>query len=265
METAIDEKLGISITQKFYGVMETFVKHGIKYLEFRIIHGNDRALIKRNVDITLSEKEKSGMLTPTIHLPHIDCFDLSDTNTEKRKKAIANQKEMIWACMPLNPRIAVVHPSVGVVGGNEAGDRKKALIKSLREFCPWCADRGIRVAIENLTSVSMVQTSEDLLEIIDAVENNTGICFDVNHLLTQSLSDFIKKAGKHIITMHVSDNDGIAERHFMPGDGVINWKELFFELGKINYDSTMIVECGQVLQGFPETVDILCEKWKSIH
>ena len=124
---------------------------------------------------------------------------------------------------------------------------------------------GIQIAMENLTPNRLVETSAEALEIVEAVGDNIGICFDVNHLFAEPIRDFIRNAGKCIITMHVTDNDGIAERHWIPGEGVIDWQELFAELEKINYDSTMIAELGQVLSGFPDSVPKLVEAWEKLH
>lgn len=262
------EKLGISILdiEEFRDITNTFVKHGIYYLEFRVRNGDcELETIKERVRIILEEKAQSGIITRTIHLPHFEGYDLSELDEEKRSIALENQIKMLNCCYPLKPEIVVLHPSAGVVPKEEYALRKQALISSLKEFCAYCKALNIIVAVENLTEVSMAQTSDDMLEIVDAVGDNIGICFDVNHLLAEPHKDFIRKAGKYIITMHVSDYDGIKERHWWPGDGVINWSELFMELEQINYQSTMIVECGFVMKGFPDSVPVLCEKWEKIH
>ena len=259
------EKLGVSIVERYPGVTESLVAHGIHYMEVRVVKGNDPDLIRRLIGIALNEKRKSGIKSPTVHLPQMQSFDISQTDEELRLKALENQKMILDICLPVEPEIVVIHPSApGEVPREEASARKAALIRSLKEFCPYCKALGLKVAVENLTGGSMVQTSDDLLEIVEAVGDNIGICFDVNHLLTEPITDFIRKAGKHIITMHVSDNDGIKERHFFPGDGVIDWKGLFSELKNINYDSYIIAECG-VLANFPDTISEFCEKWRRLH
>lgn len=263
---AIQEKLGISITQKYEGVTETFVANGIRYLEFRAVKGNDPDLISHYVDLTLAEKEKSGILTPTVHLPHLSNFDLSALDETERKAAIENQKNILKLLLPLKPSVAVVHASAGVVPEADYDRRKDALIRSLQTFAPYCRELGVRVAVENLTQVSMVQTGADMMEVLEgAADDNVGVCFDVNHVLKEPPTKFIQTVGKHIITMHVSDNDGKEEKHFLPGDGVIDWKAVFSALQAIDYQSTMIVECGWVLSNFPESVPILCEKWQRLH
>ena len=67
--------------------------------------------------------------------------------------------------------------------------------------------------------------------------------------------------------MHVTDNDGEVEKHWFPGDGVINWKEIFELLGEINYDSTMICESTHVLahENYPEELSYLKDNWLKLH
>lgn len=260
---AIKEKLGVSIIGKLEGVTETFVENEICYLEFRIVK-DDYDEIDERVRIILKEKEKSGIVTRTVHLPQKSSFDLSQSDENLRLAALENQKRVVRHIFPLRPEVLVLHPCAGEVKEEVDPERVEALIKSLKEFSTYCAAMGMKVAVENLTN-GMVQTSADMLPIMEAVGENVGICFDVNHLLKETHRDFIRKVGKYIITMHVSDNDGIQERHFLPGDGVINWKKLFEELSKIGYDGTMIVESGRMMSEFPASVTELCEKWERIH
>lgn len=264
MKTIIEEGLGISVISRFDGVMDTFINHGITNLEFRAVKGDEPELIRHYVEVALSEKKRSGMHTPTFHLPHLDSFDLSAADENKRKAAIENQIEILKIGLPLEPKIAVLHPSAGIVSEDEAPRRKEALVKSLRELCPIFADMGVTIALENLTQISMVQTSDDMLEIMAGVGENLGICFDVNHLFKEKHSEFIEKVGDRIITMHISDNDGKVEKHYMPGDGAIDWKDLFTALHKLDYHSLMVFEC-QVMNEFPDSVDRLCGKWQNIN
>jgi hypothetical protein len=46
--------------------------------------------------------------------------------------------------------------------------------------------------------------------------------------------------GRNIISLHISDDDGIDERHWYPGNGVLSWNEIT-EAGKIaeNYELLM--------------------------
>ena len=268
MKKIYKEKLGFSISQKFDGPLEVLVNNGINYLEFRIVKGNDRELITGYRDFILKEKARLGFETYTVHLPQLPDYDLSNPDEEMRLEAIKKQKEIALLAMPLEYSVLVLHPDAGIIPEEDYEKRHEALIKSLKDFAPWCKEQGLKLALENLTQISSVQTSEVLVKIIEEVNcDNLGICFDTNHLFKETHREFIKRAGKYILTMHTTDNDGEVEKHWFPGDGVINWQELFELLDEIGYDSTMICECAQVLANddYPDKLKELGEKWLALH
>ena len=248
MKKLFKRKFGFSIGQKFDGPLPILTENGINYLEVGLrLVTSDREFLKNAMDFVLEEQKKLGFEIKTAHLPFSAGYDLSVLNDDERKKAIENQKEAIEFSKHLGYSIVVLHPDTGKVCEEDYEKRHEALIKSLKDFAPWCKERGIKIAVENLTQVSSVQTSKALVDIIKAVgSDNIGICFDVNHLFKETHKEFIKTAGKYILTMHTTDNDGEFEKHWFPGDGVINWQELFELLDEINYDSTMICECASI-------------------
>ena len=244
-----DRKFGFSIGQKFDGPLPILVENGINYLEvgLRLIT-SDREFLKNAIDFTLEEQKRLGFEIRTAHLPFSAGYDLSVLDEEERLQAIERQKEAIEFSKHLGYETVVLHPDTGKVPEEDYDKRHKALIESLKDFAPWCKERGIKIAVENLTQVSSCQTSAALLEVIEGAGcDNVGICFDVNHLFKETHRDFIKNAGEYILTMHTTDNDGEVEKHWFPGDGVIDWKELLELLDEIGYDSTMICECASIL------------------
>ena len=261
MADIFKQKFGISIGLVVKDRMGLFMENGINYMEFRFDKTPDLEFGRNFVKEVNAEKEKYGFTTRTCHLPFPDGYDLSVVDEEIRKQAVENQKEIVNIAMELNPEVLVLHNSRGRVEEAQRPLRRAALVKSLKEFAPWCRERGLKIALENLIPGSLLMSSDDLVGVIEEVGcDNIGICFDVNHLFAESHYDFIKKAGKYIITMHISDNDGIQERHFEPGDGVLDWHLISSEMDKIAYDGTMICELGSVLSRFPDSVPVLREK-----
>jgi len=262
-----NEKLGVSTSHRFDKSMDHFITKGISCLEFRVIKANNRPLIQSQTDLVMKEKHRLGFEVYTIHLPQLYTYDLSLTDDFARLRALQNQKEIVNMLLPLGAKVCVLHPDAGKVEECDYSKRHKALIKSLKEFAPWCRERGLKIAIENLTQISSFQTSSDLMEVVEAVGDNVGICFDVNHNFKESHRDFINNAGKHIITMHISDNDGIQERHYLPGKGVINFKEIIDMMNNLNYKSSFVFECAGVMESddLEKSSNDLIEHWINQH
>ena len=74
-------------------------------------------------------------------------------------------------------------------------------------------------------------------------EKQVGICLDTNHLPDASeLPEYVKMLQPRLITTHISDYDGIDEKHWMPFSGVIDWRPFAEELHGINYRGAFIYE-----------------------
>ena len=55
----------------------------------------------------------------------------------------------------------------------------------------------------------------------------------------------VQKAGEYLITTHLSDYDRRDERHWMPGDGCIDWKELIQLLDEKQYEGRYLFELNE--------------------
>ena len=82
------------------------------------------------------------------------------------------------------------------------------------------------------------------MSLIDDVPFETvGLCLDVNHPKGyEQLPDIVKQLGEKIITLHISDYDGIDEKHWMPFKGDIDWGAFANALSEINYAGAFIYE-----------------------
>jgi len=54
--------------------------------------------------------------------------------------------------------------------------------------------------------------------------------------------NFVKKLADKIITVHVSDYDFINERHWLPGEGKVDWNALYEALKAVNYSGPWMYE-----------------------
>ncbi|MCM0020423.1 MAG: sugar phosphate isomerase/epimerase, partial [Tagaea sp.] len=56
----------------------------------------------------------------------------------------------------------------------------------------------------------------------------------------------VYRLGKHIVHLHVSDNDGVTNVHWRPGMGKIDWVAMFRALKETGYDGVVSVELEDV-------------------
>jgi len=212
--------------------------------------------------------EKYNVKVRSLHLPFGEGyykFAPASLDKKVRDETFENTKRVIEMMLPCGIEIVVIHGSLAV----EPDDRAKRLdyfVDYLKGLCDFCAKFNIKVAVETLKPRCLGNGLSEHLYIMENVKReNIGICFDSNHLLEEDNIDFLKAAGKYVITTHLSDFDGIDERHWDPGDGIINWKELIKTLDDNGYNAPYVFEISfydrerseEVLKG-------IIEKWEKL-
>jgi sugar phosphate isomerase/epimerase len=109
------------------------------------------------------------------------------------------------------------------------------------------APPGLRLAVEILPRTCLGRTSGELMAIIaDLDPSRVGACLDANHAnLRENLAGSVRSLGTRLLTLHVSDNDGVDERHWMPGRGIINWVEFLRILDASGYNGAFVYETAR--------------------
>ncbi|MBQ9545624.1 MAG: sugar phosphate isomerase/epimerase, partial [Clostridia bacterium] len=116
-------------------------------------------------------------------------------------------------------------------------------IEHTAELNEICQNNGMTLAIEVLPRTCLGNCSDEILRFVEAIPG-LKVCFDVNHLLKEDHSTFIKKVGKYIVTTHISDYDFVDEKHWFPLDGKIDWKKLQEDLEAADYSGPFLYETG---------------------
>ena len=97
---------------------------------------------------------------------------------------------------------------------------------------------GIPLIIEPRVG-EVISNTDAMLRLIELVgSKNFGAILDTAHLHAQKeiLPLSVEKLGPHIKYVHIADNDGKDNRHLVPGDGTIDWEEVFISLKKQGYN-----------------------------
>lgn len=176
------------------------------------------------------------------HLP----FDPEGANLvshdkELRDFSIKTDCEMIKEVSESGIKIFVLHPSVGGYTGDDRIERIKYSQDSVYKINQTAKECGVTIAVENLPRTAISGNVNDLIKVI-SVDDTLKVCFDVNHLFLESHKDFVNAVGDKIVTVHISDYDFEDEKHWLPGMGKIDWKELISLLQSINYQGPFMNE-----------------------
>ena len=78
---------------------------------------------------------------------------------------------------------------------------------------------------------------------------------DLNHIMQEKESDCVLALRDYLVGLHVSDRDEINERHWLPGEGIVDFMSVIAALEKIGYDGYFTYEvCNMKTYGDPIAV-----------
>lgn len=187
----------------------------------------------------------AGCHVSSVHLPFGQVYDPSLLDAAARRETLDNFRELIAWAGGEGIDIAVIHASYEPIPEEERALRLATAVDSLAELGAWSRQQQVRLAVENLPRTCLGNTAADMLAL-SGRGDHCSICFDVNHLLIESHADFYRQIAPYMITTHLSDYDRINERHWMPGEGSIDWAELWQFFQSDNYQGRLIFELNEV-------------------
>ena len=200
----------------------------------------------------------------SFHLPFMPFreIDISSCRKELRDNAVRLYKELIEKAADIGIRTFVIHPSGEPIGPEEREDRIRYSMQTLDSLAEFAHQYGAVIAVENLPRTCLGNTADEMLRLISA-NDKLRVCFDTNHLLQGSHADFIQKLGDKIVTLHVSDYDFVDEKHWLPGEGKIDWPALYSALKESGYSGAWLYELGLKAPGSrPRSRDLTFEDFR---
>ena len=182
----------------------------------------------------------------SVHLPYGKDYDMSEPDDAKRRENVKKIKKAIEACRALKAQKFILHPGIGAKTDQERILRIAACRKSLPEVITTAAKFNAKITIECMPGAGVGNTSDEILILVDGIDG-IEVCCDVNHLFQEKPEEFIEKVGSYITTLHLSDYDG-KERHWLPGQGIINFNNVIGALEKTGYNGPFMFECKGTLE-----------------
>jgi sugar phosphate isomerase/epimerase len=183
----------------------------------------------------------------SVHAPFGQAVDLSAPAVADRGAALAANLRAAAIASELGARLLVVHAGAEPIAEPERPGHLAAARDGLRRLERACADSGLIMALEFLPRTCPGNRVEELEYLLAGLpEDAVGVCLDVNHAnLGQDLGENVRRLGRRIATLHISDNDGVDEQHWLPGQGRLDWAAIVASLRSTGYRGPFTYESSR--------------------
>ena len=236
-------KVGLSSCGKTLNeqLFADFAEHGIDAIEISPEWFEYRNLNYQNL---YDFSRRYGIMLWSYHLP-FPSTDICSSNNGVRLCSVQYMCELIKQASNIGIEKFVIHAGLEPVSlvPEKRAEAMAYSKDSLSQLADFAAQYGSLICVEDLPRTCLGNSSEEILDLI-SVNDKLRVCLDTNHLLKEDNVDFIRRIGDKIVTLHVSDYDYADERHWLPGEGKVQWKAVLDALKEVNYQGVWMYEIG---------------------
>lgn len=228
-------------------------KAGFKCVEFGLTHERvyleGREDEESRLESIRRAAEESGV---EILQMHGRLFNLCSENAEED---IAWAHRSIRRAGALGVKWVVLHPGSAdhiAADPNVLEWTRKRNLEVFRAWLQTAEEAGTGIAIENMIEnmngkhrARFGAGVGDLLWLVEELDSpRVGICWDTGHAELSGLDQgrALRSIGKHLVALHIADNDGEADRHWAPGRGKVDWEAVLDALRSIGYKGPFNLE-----------------------
>ncbi len=226
-------------------VLEAYTRNGIRNIEIGPAH----EYVKQPIDLVKSYQAEFNVHSYFPPPKKTIVMNLASQNKDLLGKSLNQIKKSVRFCKAINARLFTFHPGFKI----DPQERKAApegelddtldfyydqkiplipyeeafatLVNSVSEICDYARKLGVRIAVENLGSVSkdkylMMCESQEFKRLFSAVSyDKFGMLLDLGHLKLASIArnfdryDFIDSVRDYVFELHVHDNNGQIDEH----------------------------------------------------
>lgn len=164
-----------------------------------------------------------------------------DFEPEDRAERFEKMSRSILGCQILGCPNFIIHP-IMPFGDWQDPEPEKLWEMNLEFFsrlCEVARAHDTVICFENMPMTALsLSTPEQILRFVQEINSPyMRVCLDTGHCSVFGLSpaDAVRLLGKEYLrAMHVHDNDGRADGHMLPGEGVIDWEDFARALAEVD-------------------------------
>lgn len=193
----------------------------------------------------------------SLHAP-FSGLDIASLDGGERENSLELIKKSMEFCSEIEGKIVIIHPCSTEISGDYQNylRAKNKTEESLCTLATLAEELEIKLAVENLPNIGGWSFGTDVSQLSKLVSNINnpylGLCLDTGHSFVGKedvdLSKNVLECGMNLIALHIQDTDGKKDRHWLPGQGIINWAQFMKDLASIDYKGVLTLE----ISGSPE-------------
>ena len=193
--------------------------------------------------------KNAGIIISQTHGPWR--YPPQDATKEDRDERFEKMSKAIRATAYLGCENTVIHPLMPFGSHSDAEPQTQwdINLEFMSRLAEVGAQYGVTVCFENMPfrELPLSPVSEILKMVKQIGSEHFKVCLDTGHCaaIGESPADAVRLLGKEYLrVMHVHDNNGIKDYHWLPGTGVIDWDDFSAALAEIGFDGTLSLETG---------------------
>jgi sugar phosphate isomerase/epimerase len=254
-------KTGIQLARyrRYYSTLEetlSVVKaHGYNCLDYNLSDTDDEIFQVSDAEFEKRLRHEgeliraSGLMCSQTHGPWR--YPVRDFTVEDRAERYESMAKAVRGTAYVGAPNCVIHCIIPF-GENNTEHRDELWEMNFEYFGRLCEvgkEYGVVINLENLPFTSLPLSRVCVtLEFVKQMNNPwMKMCLDTGHCTVygDSVGDAVRAIGKeYLSTLHVHDNDGRGDNHWLPGQGVIEWSDFSKALGEIGFEGTVSLETG---------------------
>lgn len=184
-----------------------------------------------------------GITLWSMHLPFkpFSQIDLSAPDAALREGSVAFLSTLIRRAADASFLRYTVHPSAVLPADANRAERMALAKDSLRQLSHVAVSCGGTLMVENMIPSCLGRSSAEMLELLSAAPELRSV-FDTNHLIGENPVEYIHALGSRLLSTHVSDYDGVWEKHWLPGEGCGDFQGIIKALTDVGYPGPWLYE-----------------------
>lgn len=175
-----------------------------------------------------------------------------DGTEDERAERFEKMSRGIWATKLLDCKYFIIHPLMPF--GAESDENPQGVWDINLEFMTRLAkvgeEHGVIVCLENMPMLKFPMSKPDIvLKMVKEINSPwLRMCLDTGHCVVHEgwqAGQAVRLIGKeYLATLHVHDNNGKNDLHWLPfsGGGMVDWEDFRKAIFEIGYDGVMSIE-----------------------